>query len=120
MLRLLFGVDYVELGRDKSILQMVAIFFDASTLEIWGALLHGGRCVIFPDRVPTVATLGTALRKHGITTLWLTSSLYNVVIEDAPNILSGVKQLLIGGEALSLKHVRRGLSLLPFTQIING
>jgi amino acid adenylation domain-containing protein len=120
VLRLLFGVDYVELNEEKSILQMAPISFDASTFELWGALLHGGRSVLFPDRVPTVSTLGSALRTHSITTLWLTSSLYNMVIEEAPEILSSVQQLLIGGEALSLNHVRRGLSLLPFTQIING
>jgi amino acid adenylation domain-containing protein len=120
VLRLLFGVDYVELNEDKAILQMAPISFDASTFELWGALLHGGRSVLFPDRVPTISTLGSALRTHSITTLWLTSSLYNMVIEEAPEVLTGVRQLLIGGEALSVKHVRRGLSLLPFTQIING
>ena len=31
-----------------------------------------------------------------------------------------MKQLLIGGEALSVSHVRRGLELLPGTRIING
>ena len=66
---------------------MAPISFDASTFELWGALLHGGRSVLFPDRIPTVATLGLALRTHGITTLWLTSSLYNMVIEEAPEIL---------------------------------
>ena len=120
VLRLLFGDDYVTLDSEESILHMAPISFDASTFELWGALLHGGRSVLFPDRIPTVATLGLALRTHGITTLWLTSSLYNMVIEEAPEILSGLRQLLIGGEALSLKHVRRGLNLLTCTQIING
>ncbi|PYV39080.1 MAG: non-ribosomal peptide synthetase, partial [Acidobacteria bacterium] len=120
VLRLLFGIDYVELDSRQSILQMAPISFDASTFELWGALLHGARCVLFPDRVPTVTTLGMALRKHRISILWLTASLYNMVIDEAPEILSGVRQLLIGGEALSLSHVRRGLDLLPSTQIING
>ena len=31
-----------------------------------------------------------------------------------------MKQLLIGGEALSVGHVRKGLALLPQSQIING
>ena len=37
-----------------------------------------------------------------------------------PEGLSSLKQLLIGGEALSVAHVRRALELLPSTQIING
>ena len=51
---------------------------------------------------------------------WLTAALYNAVIEEAPRALLGIKQLLIGGEALSITHVLRGLALLPNTQIING
>jgi non-ribosomal peptide synthetase component F len=34
--------------------------------------------------------------------------------------LQRVKQLLIGGEALSVAHVKKGLELLPQTEIING
>jgi aspartate racemase len=120
ILRLLFGVDYVALDSGQSILQMAPISFDASTFELWGALLHGARCVLFPDRVPTTEALGRALRKHTISTLWLTASLYNMVIDEAPEILSDVRQLLIGGEALSVKHVLRGLDLLKSTKIING
>ena len=42
------------------------------------------------------------------------------MIDEAPEALSEVRQLLIGGEALSVSHVRRALGLLPGTQIING
>ena len=52
--------------------------------------------------------------------MWLTASLFNTVIDEAPEALSGVRQLLIGGETLSVPHVRRALSVLPQTKIING
>ncbi len=120
VMRLLFGVDYIPLGPDQSILQMAPISFDASTFELWGAILHGARCVLFPGRIPTIETLRAALQEYDISTLWLTASLFNLVIDEAPEILSGIQQLLIGGEALSVDHVRRGLELLPRTQIING
>ena len=55
-----------------------------------------------------------------MTTLWLTGSLYNVVIDEAPQALGGLRQLLIGGDALSVPHVRRGLAQLPGVQIVNG
>src|SRR4029453_13129882 len=44
----------------------------------------------------------------------------NTVIDETPEALSGVRQLLIGGEALSDPHVRRAVALLPHMQIING
>ena len=82
--------------------------------------MHGARCVLFPGRIPTAAELGGVLHKWGISTLWLTASLFNAAIDEAPEALSGLGQLLIGGEALSVAHVRRAQRLLPATQIING
>jgi aryl carrier-like protein len=64
--------------------------------------------------------LGEVISGEGVTTLWLTASLYNAVLDEHPEALRGLKQLLIGGEALSVRHVRRGLELLPGTRIING
>ena len=120
IVRLLFGVDYVRLGAEESILMMAPVAFDASTFEIWAALLHGGRCVLYPDSKLNLARLGSILSKYRVSILWLTSTLFNMVINEAPQILFGVKQLLIGGEALSAPHVRSALKLLPNTQIING
>lgn len=118
--RLLFGVDYVELDASQTFLQLAPISFDASTFEIWGALLHGGKCVLSPQRLPGPAELRTILERHEVTTLWLTASLFNTIVDEDPLTLAGVRQLLIGGEALSVSHVRRALSMLPATQIING
>ncbi|HYK62131.1 MAG TPA: amino acid adenylation domain-containing protein, partial [Bryobacteraceae bacterium] len=120
IVRLLFGVDYARFGESEVFLHMSPLSFDASTLEIWGALLHGARLVLFPGTAPTIEELEAVLSQEGVTTLWLTSSLFNVVIDMAPGILTSVRQLLVGGEALSVPHVQRALELLPDTQLING
>ena len=99
---------------------MATISFDATTFELWGALLHGARSVLFPEQIPTSKDLSNVIQKHGISPLWLTASLFNTVIDEAPETLLGISQLLIGGEALSVAHVRRALELLPDTEIING
>jgi len=118
--RLLFGVDYVQLDESQTCLHLSSVSFDASTFEVWGPLLHGGRCVVYSERVPTPLDLSDALRRYEVNTLWLTASLFNLVIDEAPAALGGVEQLLIGGEALSVGHVRRGLEHLPAARIING
>ncbi|NEQ68437.1 MAG: amino acid adenylation domain-containing protein, partial [Symploca sp. SIO2D2] len=118
--RLLFGVDYAHLDETQRFLQMAPISFDASTLEIWGALLHGARCVLFPEPIPTADNLREEIHKHGITILWLTAALFNSIVDDDPKALSGIQQLLIGGEALSVVHVQKALETLPLTTIING
>ena len=120
IVRLLFGVDYTHFGADRVFLQLAPLSFDASTFELWGPLLHGGKCILYPDRLPTLEGLQQILFEHDVTTLWLTASLYNTIVDESPHLLSRVQELLIGGEALSARHVKRGLELLPKTQIING
>ena len=118
--RLLFGVEYAQLDQSQTFLHLAPTSFDASTFEIWGALLHGAKCVLYSGTVPAPKELGDLVRKHGVSTLWLTASLFNVVIDEAAEALSGIGQLLVGGEALSVSHVRSALSMLPHTQIVNG
>jgi amino acid adenylation domain-containing protein len=120
VLRLLFGVDYAALGPAQTLLQMAAVSFDASTFELWGALLHGSRCVLMPTTLPGFEHLGRVIKEENVTTMWLTASLFDAVVDGAPEALAPVRQLLIGGEALSVAHVRRAQELLPATQIING
>jgi len=118
--RLVLQTNYARLGEEEVLLQMAPTSFDASTFELWGALLHGSRCVLYPGGLPNLKTLGQVIERHQVTTLWLTASLFNTVIDDAPEILRPVRQLLIGGEALSVTHVRQANQRLPNTQIING
>ena len=120
ILRLLWGVEYVQLDSNETFFHLAPTSFDASTFEIWGALLHGARCVLFPEKTPSANEIGEILHRYKISTLWLTASLFNLVIDEAPNALVGVRQLLVGGESLSVRHVRRAIAHLPETQIING
>jgi amino acid adenylation domain-containing protein len=119
IVRLVFGVEYAELDPDQRILSLAPLAFDASTFEIWGALLNGARCILYPEPVPTIEKLGKFLRRHSVTTLFLTTSLFNTIIDERPDILRGVKQLLTGGEAQSVAHVCRAIEQLPSTQITN-
>jgi amino acid adenylation domain-containing protein len=119
ILRLLWGVDYVHLDATETFLQLAPLSFDASTFELWGASLHGARLVLFPERLATPKELGHIIQEEKVSTIWLTASLFNAVIDEAPEVLSGIRQLLVGGEALSVPHVHRALEHLPATQLIN-
>ena len=121
IVRLLFGQDgYTRLGPDEVILQSTALSFDVSAFEIWGALVHGARLVLFPPAIPTARTLREAIRRHGVTTMWLTTSVFNMVVDEDPECLAPLRQLDLGGEALSVPHVARAARALPTTRLING
>ena len=121
VVRLVFGTDFTPLDGNQTFLQLAPISFDAATLEIWGALLHGGCCVLYPGNgIPDPSILGTVIRQHGVTVMWLTAALFNTLIAEAPEAVRGVKELLTGGEVLSVNHIRQAQALLPDTQLING
>jgi amino acid adenylation domain-containing protein len=116
----MFGVDYIHLDSNQTFLQYSSVSWDALTLELWPALLHGGRCVLYPGQIPTPDDLQNAIQRYGISTLLLTPALFNTIIDSMPEALLGVQQLLVGGEAISVPHVRRALELLPSIRIVNG
>ncbi len=120
IIRLVMDAKYVKLTSDEAVLHAAPLGFDAATLEIWGPLLNGGRCVIHDEDLPTGEGLARTIQDNSVTTAWLTSSLFNAVVDANPLHLGGLKQLLVGGEALSLPHVRRAHAALAGTEIING
>ncbi len=117
---LLFGVDYVRFEDVGSLLHMAPLAFDAATFEIWGALLHGRRSVVYTERRFLLERFGAVMQAEHVDTLWLTAALFNVVIDEDWSHLSAVRQLVIGGEALSPTHVAKALRLLPDLHLVNG
>ena len=119
--RLVFGNDYAAFGPDRVFLQLATMSFDASTFEVWGSLLHGAKLVIAPVGLPEITELQSMLQIHGVTTLWLTATLFNQIVEDNPDVLQNVEEILTGGEALSVRHIRMAQeSFGEKVQLING
>ncbi|HLF24969.1 MAG TPA: amino acid adenylation domain-containing protein [Anaerolineae bacterium] len=120
IVRLVKETNYARFGADEIFLQLAPLAFDASTLEVWGALLNGGRLVVFPAGTPSLEELGAELRRREITTLWLTAGLFHQMVDYRLADLGRVRQLLAGGDVLSAAHVLKVLRELPNVQLING
>ena len=120
ILRLVYQAQFANLDARQSIAQFAPVSFDASTLEIWGSLLNGGRLVVFPGDLSSFAEFGSFLQKNEITTLWLTAGLFHKIVEDELHVLAPIRQLLAGGDVLSPAAVGTVLQLLPDCEVING
>ncbi|WP_228050002.1 non-ribosomal peptide synthetase [Tychonema sp. LEGE 06208] len=120
VVRLVKNTDYASFSAAEVFLQLAPISFDASTLEIWGALLNGAQLVVFPPGTPSLAELGEAIRLYNVTILWLTAGLFHLMVDDRIEDLKGVRQLLAGGDVLSVPHVQKLLREAPNCQLING
>ena len=110
VLRLVCDTDYVQLGAGDVVAHLSNPAFDAATFEIWGALLNGACLVVIPrETVLSPTELAATFDRHGVTTLFLTTALFNVVARDAPRALAG-RTVLFGGEAVDPRWVAAALS----------
>ncbi|HEY0079206.1 MAG TPA: amino acid adenylation domain-containing protein [Pyrinomonadaceae bacterium] len=120
VVRLVKETNFARLDSEQVILQFAPVSFDASTLEIWGILLNGGRLAVMPGQQTSLEQLGRALKRYEVTTLWLTAGLFNLMVEERLEDLQNLRQLLAGGDVLSVQHVKRVLQRLPGVKVING
>ena len=94
--------------------------FDASQFELWTALLNGGTVQILASPWLSSAELERLIKQEQVDTLWLTSTLFNTLVDIDPGMLAGVQRLMVGGEVLSPQHVRAAYYAVPDLQIYNG
>ncbi len=120
VVRLVKETNYVYLTDEEVILQLAPISFDASTFEIWGCLLNGGRLVICPPHTPSLEELGQIIQQYQVTTLWLTAGLFHLIVDEKIDALKPLRQLLAGGDVLSVPHVQKFLQTVDNCQLING
>jgi aspartate racemase len=118
VVRLVKETDYAEFG--GTFLLLAPISFDASTFEVWGPLLNGGELVVMPPGAPGLGEIAEAVERNGVTTLWLTAALFEQMVDFNLGSLRGVRQLLAGGDALSVAHVRRVIQSLGENRLVNG
>ncbi|HUI10792.1 MAG TPA: non-ribosomal peptide synthetase, partial [Bacteroidota bacterium] len=57
--------------------------------------------------------------ERGVTTLWLTTSLFHQMVEGALDLLSGVRQLLTGGDVLPVPQARKFIERYPACRFVN-
>jgi amino acid adenylation domain-containing protein len=109
--RLVLATDYVALGPGDRIAQASPMSFDAATFELWGTLLNGGCLVEAPKDVAlSPQEFGEFLARRRITTLFLTTALFNQMAREAPWAFRGLRNLLFGGEAVDPAAVRQVLA----------
>ena len=117
--RLAQGQQYVPFGPSLRCLHLSSPAFDATTFEVWGPLLSGGTCIVHSPQTPDLDLLERDLKASRANCVFLTTGLFNQVVDLRPQALAGICHLLTGGERLSESHARRALDLLPSTQLVH-
>ncbi len=113
IVRLVRGTDCAPLGAADRVAQIANMAFDATTWEIWGALLNGAALVLVErDVALSPRRLAAYLAERQVTALFLTTALFNQVAQVAgeePATFHSLRWVLFGGEAVDPGQVRRVL-----------
>lgn len=120
VVRLVKDTNYIDIGVDDCILQFAPVSFDASTFEIWGALLNGARLALYSDSVVDPNLLNREIADNKVTILWLTAALFHLVGTRYESMLRPLRILLAGGDVLNPEVVNTVLDAHPDLVLING
>lgn len=99
-------------------LSAAALPWDAFTMEIWGPLLNGGTAVLHAGDGLDLASLAATCRSGAVNTAFLTTAVFNAMVEHHPRVLGGITELMFGGERTSAAHVRRWQEVVPKGQVL--
>jgi amino acid adenylation domain-containing protein len=120
VVRLVTGQDFIQFGPEHTFLLHSPLSFDASTLELWGSLLHGSRLVLAPACRLGLDDYAQLLVQQHVTTLWLTAAMFHLAAEHTPEMFAPLSQLLFGGDVIAPRYVARIRKLYPALHMVNG
>jgi amino acid adenylation domain-containing protein/non-ribosomal peptide synthase protein (TIGR01720 family) len=99
---------------------LAGIGFDTGAFEIWLALLNGATLVVGPADLAERMDVGKFLRENDITASLLTTGLFHQLVETSPDVLDGLRLLVVGGDALQAQHARTARERRPDLRIVNA
>ncbi|MFS0553171.1 non-ribosomal peptide synthetase [Brevibacillus sp. 179-C9.3 HS] len=111
--RVIKTTNYLEITSDDTILQLSNFAFDGSAFDIFGALLNGAKLVV-PDHETLLDMNGllSKIKEYRVTIFFVTTALFNTLVDHNIESFSGVRKVLFGGERVSVRHVQKALAFM--------
>ena len=108
VIRLVKNTNYIDIQKEDKILQLSNYAFDGSVFDIFGALLNGATLVLISkEELLSMEILGEIIEEKGISIFFITTALFNSLIDLNLSCLKNVRKILFGGERVSLKHIQK-------------
>jgi amino acid adenylation domain-containing protein len=119
--RLVLNTNYVKIHATDVIGQVSNCSFDAATFEIWGALLNGARLVIVSqDIILSPEKFATCIQEQKLGIMFLTAALFNQMAKEVPTAFHSMRYLIVGGEALDPRWIKKVLQHGAPEYLLNG
>ncbi|MCP4108164.1 MAG: AMP-binding protein, partial [Desulfobacteraceae bacterium] len=105
---------------DDIILQLSNYAFDGSVFDIFGSLLNGARLMLIgKEEVTDINKLSNIISVKNVSVFFVTTALFNILMESNPESLLNIRKILFGGEQCSPEHIKKGFERLGDNKIIH-
>ncbi len=95
------------------------VSFDASTYELWGPLLRGARIIAFDGEAGDIDALARTMTAHRVTAGLFGEGLFRLLAENHPECFAGLRDIYVGGDAVSATAVRKVLAHAGTARLTN-
>ncbi|MDW3192235.1 MAG: amino acid adenylation domain-containing protein [Cytophagales bacterium] len=118
VVRLVHGQNYMQLKEEDRVLSLSNFSFDGFTFDLYMPLLNGGALVL-PDEdiFLDLPALDSLISGQAVDSFFLTTALFNALVDAELGSLKRLKYLLFGGEQVSVPHVSKFKALFPDVNI---
>ncbi|WP_038476746.1 amino acid adenylation domain-containing protein [Shouchella lehensis] len=120
IIRLVKETNYFQIDHQQTVGHFASTSFDAATFEIWGALLNGAKLAISNPEPITPESVAKVVRDHNVSILFLTTGLFNLMVDERIDDLIDVNYLISGGEVMSPTIAKKAVERLPNTRVFNA
>lgn len=111
--RVVKNTNYIEITAEDTLLQLSNYAFDGSTFDIYGALLNGAKLVLVDkDKLLDMKALAELIEGKRVTLFFITTALFNTLVDTKLDSLKNIRKILFGGERVSVRHVQKALDFL--------
>jgi amino acid adenylation domain-containing protein len=106
VVRLVQNTNYIQISDTDNVFALSNFAFDGSVFDVFGALCNGATMVLATKEMSLdMVNFSEVLRKNNITVFFVTTALFNSLVDNLLEDLSGVRKILFGGEIVSVRHV---------------
>ncbi|WP_188433926.1 amino acid adenylation domain-containing protein, partial [Kroppenstedtia guangzhouensis] len=113
VVRTVINNGYLEVTPEDRVLQWSNYAFDGSTFDFYSTLLSGALLVMVPGEIVSDGIqLSRLIRNEKITVLFLTTALFNTLVDFDLTSFLHLRKVLFGGELVSVSHVQKAFNAL--------
>jgi amino acid adenylation domain-containing protein len=120
VVRVVKNTNYIKITQKDRMLQLSNYAFDGSVFDIYGALLNGAALVLAGGKEHLdVGHLSALIKREAITLFFVTTALFNTLVDIEIECFKNIRKVLFGGERVSVEHSLKALEYMGEGRVLH-